>query len=667
MSSTLATNKDAALAMASLGLHTFPCGPDKKPRVASWLQSASASPFDISMKWDALPDSLPGLPVGAHGLVVIDADRKAAGPDGVAAFTALCAEQRIDLSSTLVVETPSGGFHFYWKSDVPYGNSSGSLPDGIDVRGKGGYAIGPGAILPDGRSYRIVQGSFDTIQPLPDALAAFLREKRDVIPPILHEGDTIPPVSDREREYAQAALADEVAKLSAMTAGSGRNAALNGAAFVIGTMAGWIDLNEAAEKLLAASVDNGYVSTDGQAAAVNTITSGINAGRLKPRPLLTTPELEDFSDIMPFIERAKQKYSISASPFTSTNQSKVELISMNDIQEESISWLWDGYLPIGKLTLLAGAGGTGKSTISFNLAATASNGGLWPDGTRCKEAGNVLIWSSEDDPADTIKPRLMAVDANTSRISMIAGVMDESNEKRPFDPARDVDGLREVAKQMNGVTMLIIDPIVSAVTGNMDKANDVRRGLQPLVDFATEHDCAVIGITHFAKNSHGKHTTDRVLGSQAFAAMARMVLVTAKEEDSDRRVLSRDKTNIAKDGGGFPYTIEVVTLHRSIVTTRIAWGEALEGSSRSILSEVEGEGESIEDTTKIGQAKRFLLDTLAHQPVGATELLKYAREGLDISDKTLRRAAKQLGIKPQHNPVFQGGWVWALPTLPTIQ
>ncbi len=156
MSLTLAmNNKNSALALASLGLHIFPCNPDKTPKVAAWEQTASASPFDIAVKWDNAPDSLPGLPIGAHGLVVIDADRKSGGPDGVAAFVALCAKQGIDLSGAFVVETPSSGLHFYFSTTTPYSNSSGFLPKGIDVRGKGGYVIGPGATLPDGRSYRM--------------------------------------------------------------------------------------------------------------------------------------------------------------------------------------------------------------------------------------------------------------------------------------------------------------------------------------------------------------------------------------------------------------------------------------------------------------------------------------------------------------------------------
>jgi hypothetical protein len=172
-------NRDAALSLAGMGFHVFPCNPDKTPKVAAWEQNSTSNTLKIEASWQSVPHLMPGLPVGAHGLVVIDCDRKPNTPDGVAAFHSLCAAHSIDLSGAFVVETPSGGLHFYWRSETPYGNSRGSLPAGIDVRGKGGYVIAPGATLPDGRCYRIVAGSWDAVPALPDALAAFLRPKVD--------------------------------------------------------------------------------------------------------------------------------------------------------------------------------------------------------------------------------------------------------------------------------------------------------------------------------------------------------------------------------------------------------------------------------------------------------------------------------------------------------
>jgi hypothetical protein len=653
-------NKQTALSLASRGIRIFPCNPNKTPMVKAWESAANCSPFAIEVRWNTDPQALPAIPVGVQGLVVIDCDRKTGRPDGVAAFHVLCNEHGIDLSSAFVVETPSTGKHYYFRTETPYGNSPGSLPAGSDVRGVGGYVIAPGSTLPDGRSYRIIAGTWDGIPALPDTLAAFLCGNSPAVTLKAPAEAVRLAVSDREKAFAEAALADEVAKLSAMGEGSGRNAALNQAAHSLGTMNGWIDPNTIASELLAASTVNGYIAKDGEAAAIKTIESGINAGMAKPRPLLGLPADIESIDVS-WIGRAIAIYKArhTAEIAKPIKKRSVTLLQGSEIQERPITWLWDGYLPAGKLTLLAGAGGTGKSTIAFNIAGTITNAGLWPDGTRCNAVGNVLIWSSEDDPADTIKPRLMAVSANDSRYGVISGTLDEHGISCPFDAALDMEGLREAVSRIGGISLLIIDPIVTAVTGDMHKANDVRRSLQAIVDFAAECNCAVLGITHFAKGTAGRNSAERVIGSQAFAALARMVLVAAKEEESSKRVFTRAKSNNSIDTGGFSYTIEALTLKQNIVTTRVVWGEPLEGSSRSILAEVEGDAVNGEGS-QLSRAKKFLQDSLTGGFVPARELLEHAREGQGLSCDTVRRAQKELGIRARKLSM-NGGWVWELP------
>ncbi|HEV2136984.1 MAG TPA: AAA family ATPase [Terracidiphilus sp.] len=653
-------NQTAALALASLGLHVFPCKPDKTPKIEAWEQNATSNTLSIEARWQGNPHLLPAIPVGAHSLVVIDCDRKPNAPDGVAAFQALCAAHSIDLCCAFVVESPSKGLHFYWRTDTPYGNSRGSLPAGIDVRGIGGYVIAPGATLPDGRSYRIVQGSWGSVPVLPGALAAFLRPKVDV--GITQAHNAPQDATERECAYAAQALADEVSKLAALRPGDGRNAALNSAAHSLGTMAGagWIDPAVIGQALMQAASMNGHIAKHGQQQTIKTIQSGLDSGMRKPRePLPIAPDV----DVSAMVANGIAAYKASRAPkhsakVDSASKRSVTLVQCSTIEAKPITWLWNGFIPRAKLTLLAGAGGTGKSTLAFSFAGTISNSGVWPDGSRCAVAGNVLIWSSEDDPADTIVPRLMAVGANLPRCRVISGAIDENGFRCPFDAARDMDRLREAINHIGGVSLLVIDPIVTAVTGDMHKANDVRRSLQAIIDFAAETNCAVLGITHFAKGTAGKNSAERVIGSQAFAALARMVLVAAKEEDSNRRVFTRAKSNNSVDTGGFSYTIEAGTLTNGIEVTRISWGEALEGSSRSILSEVEGDAN--EEVGQLGAAKQFLLSTLRNGPTPSKELLEHAREAYGVSAITLRRAQKELGIVATKS-AFAGGWNWSLP------
>jgi putative DNA primase/helicase len=140
--------------------------------------------------------------------------------------------------------------------------------------------------------------------------------------------------------------------------------------------------------------------------------------------------------------------------------------------------------------------------------------------------------------------------------------------------------------------------------------------------------------------------------------LARMVLVAAKEEESDRRVFTRAKSNNSVDTGGYSYSIEALTLNQGIVATRVVWGEALEGSSRSILAEVEGEVS--DETSQLGIAKQFLITKLANGPAPSKELMEHAREGIGVSANTLRAAKKALGIEAAKT-AFSGGWMWSLP------
>ncbi|MCS0583397.1 AAA family ATPase [Massilia pinisoli] len=329
-----------------------------------------------------------------------------------------------------------------------------------------------------------------------------------------------------------------------------------------------------------------------------------------------------------------------------------------DIKPQPITWLWPGWLPAGKLTILAGAAGTGKTTLALALAAIVTAGGTWPDGTVSQRKGNVLIWSSEDVAEDTLVPRLIASGADLSRCHFIEGIA-QNGVSVPFDPAQDIVELHRAVEAIGGVSLLLIDPIVSAVAGDMHKANDVRRSLQAVVDFADVHGCAVIGISHFAKGGAGRTPQDRVIGSQAFGALARMVLVTAKEEDGSRRVLARAKSNIAVDEGGVAYSIEPAALDDGIATTHALWDGVIEGTAREILGEVEVDA-SIDGDSR-DELKRMLADILKDaggtMPTKALQAeVRDAGHSWDVA----KRLKKDLGIESVK--LSMGGpWVWRLP------
>ncbi len=347
----------------------------------------------------------------------------------------------------------------------------------------------------------------------------------------------------------------------------------------------------------------------------------------------------------------------SERPATPSPSRVVKIRCGADIKPQAITWLWPGWLPAGKLTILAGAAGTGKTTLALALASVITAGGRWPDGAVSKTKGNVLIWSSEDVADDTLVPRLIAAGADLTRCHFIEGIA-QNGESVPFDPSQDIIELHRAAEAMGGVSLLLIDPIVSAVAGDMHKANDVRRSLQAVVDFADAHGCAVIGITHFAKGGAGRDPQERVIGSQAFGALARMVLVTAKEQDTSRRVLARAKSNIAKDDGGVTYTIEPITIQAGIETTCAMWGDIIEGTARDILGEVEIY--ESDDVSARDELKHMLADLLKDAG-GSMPVKKLQAEVRDAGHSwdIAKRLKKELGVESAKMSMG-GAWVWRL-------
>jgi putative DNA primase/helicase len=330
-----------------------------------------------------------------------------------------------------------------------------------------------------------------------------------------------------------------------------------------------------------------------------------------------------------------------------------------DIKPIAVDWLWPGWLPAGKLTILAGAAGTGKTTLALGLGAVITTAGRWPDGASSTKVGNVLVWSSEDVADDTLVPRLIASGADLTRCHFIEGIV-QHGESVPFDPSQDIPELHRAVERIGGAALLIIDPIVSAVAGDMHRANDVRRSLQAVVDFAEAHSCAVIGITHFAKGGAGKAPQDRVIGSQAFGALARMVLVTAKEEGSTRRVLARAKSNIAPDDGGVAYSIDLVTIGGGIAATHAVWDGVIEGTAREILGDVEIDEES--DGGARDDLEQMLIDIItdAGGSMSTKALMAEVRDSGHSWD-TAKRLKKSMGIESRK--LSMGGpWMWFLPT-----
>lgn len=346
---------------------------------------------------------------------------------------------------------------------------------------------------------------------------------------------------------------------------------------------------------------------------------------------------------------------------------RLTLLSAADITPEPIDWLWQGWLASGKLHMLAGVPGTGKTTLALAASATLSLGGMWPDRTHSAKK-SVVIWSGEDDPKDTLVPRLLAMGADMSRIRFVGTVSDD-HQSRAFDPAEDMGLLQTAIHAIGDVGLLVVDPIVSAVAGDSHKNAEVRRSLQPLVDLAVTANCAVLGISHLTKNSQDRDPLERITGAGAFGALPRVAMLAAKKTEEDgsvSRFLVRAKSNIGPDGGGFVYHLEQTELasHAGIITSRITWGNWIEGTSREILADAEVDAGS-EEQCERNDAVSFLGALLAKGPMTAGAIFKEAREA-GYNDRSIQRASHKLKVARKKEGM-DGGWIWELPPKATVR
>jgi putative DNA primase/helicase len=336
----------------------------------------------------------------------------------------------------------------------------------------------------------------------------------------------------------------------------------------------------------------------------------------------------------------------------------VELIRADTIKPERVSWLWPGWLAAGKLHLLIGQPGDGKSTLALGLAAAITMGAPWPDGTRA-ERGNVIVWSGEDSAKDTILPRFLAAGGDSCQLHIVGQVRD-GREVRPFDPKTDMPKLIEAARTLPRVALVIVDPMVLVVAGDTNKANDVRRGLQALADLADALECAVLGIGHLNKNSQGRNPLDRICGSGAYGAAPRVILMTARaDDDPTRRLLARAKSNIGPDGGGFAFALKATPVpgFEPLESQYVEFIGSLEGSARDLLQRFEGMPGGQESAASV--AADFLTEMLDAGPITVPALRADAKSR-GVSWRTIERAKSTLGVISEKSGMH-GGWEWRLP------
>jgi len=314
---------------------------------------------------------------------------------------------------------------------------------------------------------------------------------------------------------------------------------------------------------------------------------------------------------------------------------KLNLINMDDVHSKKVEWLWYPYIPYGKITIIEGDPGEGKTTLILQLASLLSKGENLPLDVFSKESIKVIYQTAEDGLEDTIKPRLVKAKADCKNIYVI----DESKT-----PLSMLDGRIEEAIAQTGAHLLILDPIQAYIGAdvNMNKANEVRNVMAQIGKIAEKYNCAIVLIGHMNKGS-GNKSSYRGMGSIDFHAAARSVLVVGRVKDEPEiRAVVQIKSSLAPEGDAIAFRLDKESGFNWIGRYDISIDELLGGYKTD---------------NKSNQVRNLLLDLLSNgKKIKQSEILQITKEK-GISKRLLDEAKKQLGIKSIKQA---SAWYWYL-------
>ena len=323
---------------------------------------------------------------------------------------------------------------------------------------------------------------------------------------------------------------------------------------------------------------------------------------------------------------------------------ELKLIHMEDVVSKEVEWLWYPYIPYGKITIIEGDPGEGKTTLVLKLAAALSRGLPLPcDDDKEYEPIHIIYQTAEDGIEDTIKPRLEKAGADCSMIRVI----DETDKELSMTDDRLEQAIIETKARL-----IILDPIQAYIgaTVDMHRANEIRPVLKHLGIIAEKHNCAIILIGHMNKAS-GSKSTYRGLGSIDIQATARSVLLVARLRDKPNiRIMAHDKSSLAPAGDAIGFEMTEDNGMVCIGPYDITIDELLSGN--------EGRGKK-----KLDIAENFIKEYFgANKVIPSNEIMMEAAKR-SIKRNTLLSAKKKLGITSDKEKAEDGTiyWTWVMP------
>lgn len=323
---------------------------------------------------------------------------------------------------------------------------------------------------------------------------------------------------------------------------------------------------------------------------------------------------------------------------------KLKLIHMEDVVSKEVEWLWYPYIPYGKITIIEGDPGEGKTTLVLKLVAALIRGLPLPcDDDKEYEPIHIIYQTAEDGIEDTIKPRLEKAGADCSMIRVI----DETDKELSM-----TDDRLEQAIIETGARLIILDPIQAYIgaTVDMHRANEIRPVLKHLGIIAEKHNCAIILIGHMNKAS-GSKSIYRGLGSIDIQATARSVLLVARLRDKPNiRIMAHDKSSLAPAGDAIGFEMTEDNGMVCIGPYDITIDELLSGN--------EGRGKK-----KLDIAENFIKECFGTNKVIPSNEIMMEAAKRSIKRNTLLSAKKKLGITSDKEKAEDGTiyWTWIMP------
>lgn len=308
----------------------------------------------------------------------------------------------------------------------------------------------------------------------------------------------------------------------------------------------------------------------------------------------------------------------------------------SSIKQKKVEWLWYPYIPYGKITLLQGDPGEGKSTFILNVAALLTRGATMPDGFQVAIPQTVVYQCAEDNIADTVKPRLVAADADCGKVAYI---VDDSGRLTLEDDRIEKAIIQTEAK------LFILDPLQAFLTqdGDMQSAGRMRSILGKLSLLAAKYNCAIVLIGHMNKGNGG-NSIYRSLGSIDIAAIARSVLMIRRDgADSQVRYMTPIKSSLSPEGRPIAFSL--------------GGADGFQWIGPCEIEDSDSDCQSAPRTGKRTDVVDCLIEMLNGRDVMSSEVLAEMSQ-LGVSRRTVFNAKKEIGVEAYRK---ENTWYWRLP------